>query len=78
MTMPLIGKQMVVEVQFIVKTFKQSLFQVCTEGGVVLYQKCGCISTFGNFNQLSSDMHLVMEKFNIPRELYRNKSYWSP
>lgn len=31
---------------------------------------------FGNFKHLSSDLHLVMEKFNISSELYRDQGYY--
>ena len=31
---------------------------------------------YGNFEHLSSDMHKVMDKFNIPRNLYRDSGYY--
>ena len=31
---------------------------------------------FGNFKHISSDMHRVMDKFNIPRNLYRAQGYY--
>ena len=31
---------------------------------------------YGNFKHISSDMHKVMDKFNIPRNLYRDSGYY--
>ena len=44
---------------------------------VLLAQPCRVQYDFyANFNRISSDVHMVMKKFNIPDEYYRDVSYY--